>query len=129
MNLILAFLNAGVSENGFVSPSVEGTPQGATTLATAEQHRARRTRSSMKTTIEELAPKMRFDPAICTAAALPRAFVVAFFIVLPTDSPKSSWKSENARHLRNAMTLSEVPRAENSLAPQQSRAGSLQIES
>jgi RNA-directed DNA polymerase len=28
LNLIRAFLNAGVMENGLVSPSVEGTPQG-----------------------------------------------------------------------------------------------------
>ena len=28
LKLILAFLNAGVMENGLVSPSVEGTPQG-----------------------------------------------------------------------------------------------------
>jgi RNA-directed DNA polymerase len=29
LKLIRAFLNAGVMENGLVSPSVEGTPQGA----------------------------------------------------------------------------------------------------
>jgi RNA-directed DNA polymerase len=28
LKLIRAFLNAGVMENGLVSPSVEGTPQG-----------------------------------------------------------------------------------------------------
>ena len=35
LKLIRAFLNAGVMENGLVSPSVEGTPQG-TTFATAQ---------------------------------------------------------------------------------------------
>jgi RNA-directed DNA polymerase len=41
LKLIRAFLNAGVMENGLVSPSVEGTPQGGTTFATAQQSRAR----------------------------------------------------------------------------------------
>jgi RNA-directed DNA polymerase len=44
LKLIRAFLNAGVMEDGLVSPSVEGTPQGGTTFATAQQPRARRTR-------------------------------------------------------------------------------------
>ena len=41
LKLIRAFLNAGVMENGLVSPSVEGTPQGGTTFTTAQQSRAR----------------------------------------------------------------------------------------
>ena len=36
LKLIRAFLNAGVMENGLVSPSVEGTPQGRPTFAAAE---------------------------------------------------------------------------------------------
>jgi RNA-directed DNA polymerase len=44
LKLIRAFLNAGVMENGLVSPSVEGTPQGGSAFATAQQPSARRTR-------------------------------------------------------------------------------------
>ena len=44
LKLIRAFLNAGVMENGLLSPSVEGTPQGRSSFATAQQRRARRTR-------------------------------------------------------------------------------------
>ena len=44
LKLIRAFLNAGVMENGLVSPSVEGTPQGGPLVTTAQQRRARRTR-------------------------------------------------------------------------------------
>jgi RNA-directed DNA polymerase len=44
LKLIRAFLNAGVMENGLVSPSVEGTPQGGPLFATAQQPRTRRTR-------------------------------------------------------------------------------------
>jgi RNA-directed DNA polymerase len=47
LKLIRAFLNAGVMENGMVSPSVEGTPQGGTTFATAQQPGARRTRPAV----------------------------------------------------------------------------------
>ena len=36
LKLIRAFLNAGVMENGLISPSVEGTPQGGTAFATAK---------------------------------------------------------------------------------------------
>ena len=36
LKLIRAFLNAGVMENGLVSPSVEGTPQGRPLLPTAQ---------------------------------------------------------------------------------------------
>jgi RNA-directed DNA polymerase len=41
LKLIRAFLNSGVMENGLVSPSVEGTPQGGAAFATAQQPRAR----------------------------------------------------------------------------------------
>jgi RNA-directed DNA polymerase len=47
LKLIRAFLNAGVMQNGLVSPSVEGTPQGSArrpTFALAQQPRARRPR-------------------------------------------------------------------------------------
>jgi retron-type reverse transcriptase len=44
LNLIWAFLNAGGMENGLVSPSVEGTPQGGPAFTGAVQPRARRTR-------------------------------------------------------------------------------------
>ena len=36
LKLIRAFLNAGVMENGLVSPSVEGTPQGGPAFASAK---------------------------------------------------------------------------------------------
>jgi RNA-directed DNA polymerase len=36
LKLIRAFLNAGVMEDGLVSPNVEGTPQGWTAFAAAE---------------------------------------------------------------------------------------------
>jgi hypothetical protein len=41
LKLIRVFLIAGVMENGLVSPSVEGTPQG-TTFATTQQPRRTR---------------------------------------------------------------------------------------
>ena len=44
LKLIRAFLNAGVMENGLVSPSVEGTPQGGPLSPPRWQPRARRTR-------------------------------------------------------------------------------------
>ena len=44
LKLIRAFLNAGVMENGLVSPSVEGNSARGSAFATAEQPRARRTR-------------------------------------------------------------------------------------
>ena len=44
LKLIRAFLNAGVMENGLVSPSVEGYPTRGSPFATAQQPRARRTR-------------------------------------------------------------------------------------
>src|ERR1700716_2504087 len=40
LKLIRAFLNAGVMENGLVSPSVEGTPDGGTTFARRGKCRA-----------------------------------------------------------------------------------------
>jgi len=40
LKLIRTFLNAGVMENGLLSPSVEGTPQGGSSFATAKQSRA-----------------------------------------------------------------------------------------
>jgi retron-type reverse transcriptase len=39
LKLIRAFLNAGVMENGLVSPSVEGTPTALTTLITLTRAR------------------------------------------------------------------------------------------
>jgi RNA-directed DNA polymerase len=39
LNLIRAFLNAGVMENGLVNPSVEGTPQGGSAPVVG-QHRS-----------------------------------------------------------------------------------------
>lgn len=44
LKLIRAFLNAGVMENGLVSPSVEGTPQGGPLSPLLQQSRARRPR-------------------------------------------------------------------------------------
>src|SRR5450631_3956467 len=40
LRLIRTFLTAGVMENGLLSPSVEGTPQGGSSFATAKQSRA-----------------------------------------------------------------------------------------
>src|SRR5438105_2634849 len=54
--LVRAFLNAGVMENGLVSPSVEGTPQRRSAFTTAVQPRARRTRPRARASWPPLPP-------------------------------------------------------------------------
>jgi hypothetical protein len=67
LKLIRAFLNAGVMENGLVSPSVEGTPHGPSRSAGSALRRAG---ALSRVTRSRSVPVMRHAPSVAAQRPL-----------------------------------------------------------